>query len=800
MAIDLTPKILRISTAALFLAASLALSACGGGGGGSTMSMIDGGTGNDPMPMPTSPVEPPAMPPMELSRESGVNTLGRAAISTPRIGRRGVTQSHNVDSNNVTTDNAEAVFERGQITLRITKQDSSTFELNSRRDALEFTAGNSLRDNQIAHNWQLQRELADDTTINAGGFGEIPARQFPLRAIHASGNWGTNWIPVRDWNANGRNQPLIPPDHIAFLESLNVNWVGLSVALHYDDSTDSTVERVYSDDVKVPTFADDVLIQFIREFKDRGIDVYLTLAFEASEAEASARPVHRWQLGDPGHPETGVPPDDPAVVGHILPSNWPWRPDHPDHQRFVAEFWKTYTEQAVHFARIAEAEGVGLFSLGTEVERLFRTRSGGYFTNHFGEELETLVSRVREVYSGMLTYDMHYSALTSAHFFGSGSEHLWDDLDLDVVGVSAWFPLAESEPSRVLSVEELQERYENIFQEYLIPLAKRNSDRPVVFLEYGATDNVGTPASPAGHSTHFGPFEFSDKDGNGLDDGQETQANVYQALLNTIAKYPGVLEGIFWWDNWISSDAEWAAFPGSQRGFPIRDKLSGDVVRSTYESWADWLTGGYWMQVNEAMEVIESGAFVDGPELAGSPTFPSFGTAKYEGFATGGYAAEYSTGQSEATPKTHELGAYRGDAQLTADFGAHQISGRVHAVYVDGFKTSPGGVTDRFTDISVPYVFDLGATSFDKEGFTGHVTVTSADQAVEIATSDGSWGGKFSTVPDDTGYPRIVAGTHGATLTTMEGTQASFIGAFVGSMAGYIQSSYDLQTSALQTN
>ena len=50
--------------------------------------------------------------------------------------------------------------------------------------------------------------------------------------------------------------------------------------------------------------------------------------------------------------------------------------------RFVREFWNTYTEQAVHFARIAQEEGVRMYSLGTETDRLFRTRSGGdYWTN-----------------------------------------------------------------------------------------------------------------------------------------------------------------------------------------------------------------------------------------------------------------------------------------------------------------------------------------------------------------------------------------------------------------------------------
>ena len=413
--------------------------------------------------------------------------------------------------------------------------------------------------------------------------------ELPLRAIHASGNWGTNWEAVRDWEANVRSEPLVPLDHIAYLKSLHVNWVGLSVALHYDDSMDSTVERVYSSEldrdrwhIRTPTFADDVLRQFIREFREHGINVYLTLAFEAHEAETADRPVRRWQLGDPGHPETGVPFDDPDVFGRILPDYWPWRPNHPDHQRFVTEFWDTYTDQAVHFARVAEEEGVLLYSLGTEIDRLFRTRSGGHhWPNDFRQELESMVDSVRNVYSGLLTYDMHYRPLTS-DFFGPGSDHLWEDLDLDLIGVSAWFPLTDSLPSTVTSLETLEASWEQIFRDYVVPLAERNPGRPIVFLERGATDNVQAPGSPSGggRSWAFRLFEFSDADGNGLDDGRETQANMYGALLNTMDKYPGVVNGVFWWDNWVG-----AGCPPSYRGYRICGKLSEEVVRSAYESF-----------------------------------------------------------------------------------------------------------------------------------------------------------------------------------------------------------------------
>ena len=175
--------------------------------------------------------------------------------------------------------------------------------------------------------------------------GEVPGAaarpallDTPMRAIHISGNWGTNREVVNAWNPE-RSERLIPLDYVAWLHDLRVNWVGISVALHYDDSMDSTVERVYSHERQIPTFSDQGLRQLIREFREHGFDVYLTLAFESHEAERAERPVNRGQLGRPTIPDYG-----PA----ILPEHWPWLPSHPDHDRFVEEFWRTYTDQAVH--------------------------------------------------------------------------------------------------------------------------------------------------------------------------------------------------------------------------------------------------------------------------------------------------------------------------------------------------------------------------------------------------------------------------------------------------------------------
>ncbi|MEA2077366.1 MAG: hypothetical protein U9O95_05045, partial [Candidatus Marinimicrobia bacterium] len=290
-------------------------------------------------------------------------------------------------------------------------------------------------------------------------------REF-FRAIHMGGNWGRNTVSVLD----------PPQEYFDYLNSINVNWVGISVALHIEDSMDSTVERKYTN-VRIPTFTDENLVRVIQKLKKNDFNVYLTLAFEAFEAESAEHPVKRWQLGDPK-----IPNEDP----NVLPEFWPWALEHPEHEGFVRKFWETYTEQAVHFAELCETEGVGLYSLGTETNRLFRTRTGGYWPNNYLEHMTEMVDSVRQAFSGFLTYDMHYGALIDTGFFSLGE--LWEDLDMDIVGLSAYFPLTDTMPDSVMSTTDLENCWNQIFNDHLIPLKDNNPDKPILFLEFGYVD------------------------------------------------------------------------------------------------------------------------------------------------------------------------------------------------------------------------------------------------------------------------------------------------------------------------
>ena len=120
--------------------------------------------------------------------------------------------------------------------------------------------------------------------------------------------------------------------------------------------------------------------------------------------------------------------------------------------------------------------------------------------------------------------------------------------------------------------------------------------------------------------------------------------------------------------------------------------------------------------------------------------------------------------------------------KLTADFGNMTISG---CVGCDGDILLSGaaqdGVTGRTVGFySVPSDFEvrLGAAPISNDGSFTQNNVTATSQATPVRNSSGSWGGRFSSIQDAEGDPRLVAGTFGGEFSTHGGSDAVFLGAF----------------------
>ena len=80
----------------------------------------------------------------------------------------------------------------------------------------------------------------------------------------------------------------------------------------------------------------------------------------------------------------------------------------------------------------------------------------------------------------------------------------------------------------------------------------------------------------------FVPRVFQDSNNNGKDDGQETQANIYEAFFSTMSTYPHILSGAFLWGHILMSDKDWGYSFGLWRGTDVRNKLAEEVVAEAY--------------------------------------------------------------------------------------------------------------------------------------------------------------------------------------------------------------------------
>jgi len=97
-------------------------------------------------------------------------------------------------------------------------------------------------------------------------------------------------------------------------------------------------------------------------------------------------------------------------------------------RNFTAEQWQqwfaAYSQMLTHYARVATATGVEIFSVGME---LSATQSQDLLWR-------STISKIRSIFRGQLTYGANWDVVANVTFFDA----------LDVIGVDAYYPLLPS--------------------------------------------------------------------------------------------------------------------------------------------------------------------------------------------------------------------------------------------------------------------------------------------------------------------------------------------------------------------
>ncbi|MCA9628931.1 MAG: hypothetical protein KC766_14730 [Myxococcales bacterium] len=242
------------------------------------------------------------------------------------------------------------------------------------------------------------------------------------------------------------------------------------------------------------------------------------------------------------------------LVPHLWVESGGWRAEIDPADDAGWERWRrSYGAFLLNWAKLAEATHVDLLSLGVELRSWVTTTRAPSFS--------ALISEVRQVYSGPLTYAANWDDVEQTVILG----------ELDVIGVNAFFPLAQEEGSKV---SRLLQGARDVSQR-IGALAKAWS-KPVVFTEIGYT----TRTDPA-----IKPWEWPDnmKD---VEINQAAQADAYAALIAPLIDEPWFV-GYFVWRMYadpddLSQEAEW--------GFNPRGKAAELVVRDAFA--ATWASDG----------------------------------------------------------------------------------------------------------------------------------------------------------------------------------------------------------------
>jgi len=207
------------------------------------------------------------------------------------------------------------------------------------------------------------------------------------------------------------------------------------------------------------------------------------------------------------------------------------------------EDWGTwfgqYAEFILYYAKYAEEHNIPILCIGTELE----------MTSGRESDWRNLISEIRKVYSGELTYAANFTEYEQVKF--------WDALDY--IGIQAYFPLTDKiSPSldnlkngwakKIKEVEKIQKRFQ----------------KPVIFTEIGYCNTVDAAIEPWVWPNERKEIALS----------EEVQALCYQAFFESV-----------WDKDWLAGVYFWKWYPQPRDrspDFTPQNKKAVEVLKKFY--------------------------------------------------------------------------------------------------------------------------------------------------------------------------------------------------------------------------
>jgi hypothetical protein len=242
------------------------------------------------------------------------------------------------------------------------------------------------------------------------------------------------------------------------------------------------------------------------------------------------------------------------LVPHLWVETGGWRAlIDPGDERGWERWYAAYRAFLLTWAGVAAEGSAEMLSVGVEMR--------SWVTTARAPRLLAIIEEVRRVYPGLLTYSANWDDVEDTLIFGA----------LDLIGINAFYPLADHDGARPAELFEGGKRVAEKIEAFARQLGK-----PVVLTEIGYT----TRPDPA-----VKPWEWPDGMANVKVD-ERAQAEAYRALLAPFLD-SRTFAGFFCWRYYadpddVSQEAEW--------GFSPRGKLAELVLRDAFT--ARWEADG----------------------------------------------------------------------------------------------------------------------------------------------------------------------------------------------------------------
>lgn len=260
----------------------------------------------------------------------------------------------------------------------------------------------------------------------------------------------------------------------------------------------------------------------------------------------------------------------------------PWNPPHEPSD--FNQFFKNYQEYMVRYAKIAEAAGAEMFSVGNELTGIVEPGNEARWS--------TLINAVNNVYDGAITYSSQYRDVKDA-------EMIYRHPNIDVIGVNAYYPVAANNDNNA-TYQEMKAawtstgHYNNSIKslfgsksaiQYFGDLAVKY-DKPVMFTEFGYSSLDGTASRPGLSGQKTGKI-----------DNQE-QADAFKAFFDAWAPYALPSDDV---DQAVTRNKFflgahiWETKPNGSsdpRGHTYEGKPAETVIKNAYKTDAPGNNGG----------------------------------------------------------------------------------------------------------------------------------------------------------------------------------------------------------------